>query len=84
METDLFIYKFQPLYFKDFEVDTNLIQILNTLIQMDGLNVLLIGDMGSGKTSLLNAIIREYYKNYSPQEYQDNILHINSFIGLDI
>lgn len=78
METDLFIYKFQPLYFKDFEVDTNLIQILNTLIQMDGLNVLLIGDMGSGKTSLLNAIIREYYKNYSPQEYQDNILHINS------
>lgn len=78
METDLFIYKFQPLYFKDFEVDSNLIQILNTLIQMDGLNVLLIGDMGSGKTSLLNAIIREYYKNYSPQEYQDNILHINS------
>ena len=46
METDLFIYKFQPLYFKDFEVDTNLIQILNTLIQMDGLNFLLIGDMG--------------------------------------
>lgn len=78
MEKDLFIYKFQPLYFKDFEVDSNLIQILNTLVQMDGLNVLLIGDMGSGKTSLLNAIIREYYKSYSPQVYQDNILHINS------
>jgi DNA polymerase III delta prime subunit len=78
MEKDLFIYKYQPLYFKDFEIDANLIQILHTLIQIDGLNVLLIGDMGSGKTALLNAIIREYYMNYSPKEYQDNILHINS------
>jgi DNA polymerase III delta prime subunit len=78
MEENLFIYKFQPLYFKDFEIDETLIQILNTLIQMDTLNILLIGDMGSGKTSLLNAIIREYYSSYSPNEYQDNIMHINS------
>ena len=29
---------------------------------MDTLNILLIGDHGSGKTSLLDAIIRDYYK----------------------
>jgi DNA polymerase III delta prime subunit len=78
MDQNLYIYKFQPLYFKDFEIDENLIQILDTLVQMDGLNVLLIGDMGCGKTTLLNAIIREYYKNYSLKDYQSNILHINS------
>lgn len=78
MENNLFIYKFQPLFFKDFEIDPSLVQILETLIKMNTLNIMLIGDMGSGKTSMLHAIIREYYKNNSPSEYQDNILHINS------
>lgn len=78
MENNLYIYKFQPLLFKDFEIEPSLVQILETLIKMNSLNIMLIGDMGSGKTSLLHAIIREYYKNYGPQEYQDNILHINS------
>ena len=75
---DLFIYKFQPIFFKDFEIDSELINILNTLIQMNSLNILFVGDIGSGKTSLLNAIIKEYYANYSPQQYQENILYINS------
>lgn len=78
MDNNLYIYKFQPLLFKDFEIDPSLVQILETLIKMNSLNIMLIGDMGSGKTSLLHAIIREYYMNYSPQEYRDNILHINS------
>ena len=42
---------------------------------MNNLNILLIGDPGSGKTSLIYSIIREYYKtNYNP----DNILVLNS------
>jgi DNA polymerase III delta prime subunit len=45
---------------------------------MDNLNILFIGDIGSGKTTFLNAAIKEYYKNYTPNQYQDNILHINS------
>ena len=52
--------------------------ILNTLIKMDNLNILFIGDIGSGKTTFLNATIREYYNNYAPSQYQDNILYINS------
>jgi DNA polymerase III delta prime subunit len=94
MNCNLFIYKFQPFYFKDFEIEPSMIEILETLIQMDSLNILFIGDMGCGKTALLNAIIREYYttplaiacgdqslpgfKTYKDSEYQDNILHINS------
>ena len=45
---------------------------------MDGLNILLIGDMASGKTSLLNAIIREYYNENNPKDYDENVLYINS------
>ena len=45
---------------------------------MDNLNVLLIGDIASGKTSLLNTLIREYYKGFSSKEYDENVLYINS------
>jgi replication factor C subunit 2/4 len=78
MEHNLFINKFQPLYFKDFEVDEEMVQILNTLIDMNNLNILFIGDMGCGKTSILNALIREYYKGNTDKQYADNVLHINS------
>jgi DNA polymerase III delta prime subunit len=79
----LFLNKYQPRYFNDFETDSEMIDILNTLISIDNLNLLFIGDIGSGKTAFLNAVIREYYKNShssitNPSLYEDNILHINS------
>jgi replication factor C subunit 3/5 len=74
----LFLNKYQPLYFDEFQGENDIFQILNTLIDINKLNVLFIGDIGSGKTVYINATIREYYKNYSLQEYQDNILYINS------
>jgi DNA polymerase III delta prime subunit len=74
----LFVHKYQPQYFKDFEIDNEMINILNTFIKIDNLNILFIGDIGSGKTCFLNALIREYYKSYSPQQYESNLLHINS------
>ena len=78
MDSNLFVYKFQPLHFKDFEIDSSMIDILSTLIQIDSLNILFVGDMGSGKTALLHAVIREYYAGWHGALYQDNILHINS------
>lgn len=78
MTDKLFINKYQPLYFKDFGENNDIIKILQTLILIDDLNILLIGDMTSGKTSILNAIIREYYSGLSPKDYEDNILYINS------
>jgi DNA polymerase III delta prime subunit len=73
-----FMLKFQPLYFSDFEIDKNIIDILDTLIKINSINILFIGDIGSGKTSLLNALVREYYKNVEPKVYLENILHINN------
>ena len=71
-----FINKYQPQYFQDFEqLDSNVILLLKTLIDMNSLNILLVGDSGSGKTSLIYAVIREYYKDkYNPE----NILVLNS------
>jgi len=78
MDAQLFLNKYQPLYLKDFETDNELIDILYTLINMNNLNVLFIGDIGSGKTTFLNAVIKEYYMGFTYGQYQDNILHINS------
>jgi len=78
IQDKLFIHKYQPIYFDDFGIDKEIIQMLNTLIQMESLNILLIGDIASGKTSLLNTIIREYYTGYSSKEYYENVLYINS------
>jgi DNA polymerase III delta prime subunit len=78
MSNNLFINKFQPIYFNDFEMDPEMINILNTLIEIENLNILFIGNMGCGKTSLLNALIKEYYKGYDAKEYDLNVLQINS------
>ena len=74
----LFIHKYQPLYFNDFYMDNDIISVLKTMILIDNINILFIGNMASGKTSLLNSIIREYYTGYSVKEYEENVLYINS------
>jgi len=74
----LFIHKYQPIYFNDFGIDEEIIQLFKTLILMNNLNILLIGDIASGKTSLLNALIKEYYIGYSPKDYEENVLYINN------
>jgi DNA polymerase III delta prime subunit len=71
-----FLKKYQPKKFKDFIIDKDYIQLLNMLIKTDSLNILFIGNTGSGKTSILDATIREYYKNDNIPK--NNILYINN------
>jgi DNA polymerase III delta prime subunit len=75
-----FITKYQPSKIDDFEqLDENTITIIHSLITMDNLNIMFYGDSGSGKTSIINAIIREYYKkSASATAIQENILILNS------
>ena len=71
-----FLKKYKPKRYKDFVIDPEYINLLSTLVKMDSLNILLIGDSSCGKTSLLDATIREYYdKEYIPR---DNVLYINN------
>jgi DNA polymerase III delta prime subunit len=78
MNDKLFIHKYQPLYFIDFGIETDIIQMLKALILIDNLNILFIGNIASGKTSFLNALIKEYYIEYKLKNYEKNILYINS------
>jgi DNA polymerase III delta prime subunit len=72
------INKYQPRMLEDFKLDDSLRLLIKTLLEIDNLNILFCGAMASGKTSILNAIIREYYIGYEPNKYRDNILHINN------
>ena len=71
-----FIYKYKPQKFEDFFIDSEIIDILKLMISMDNLNILLIGDSGTGKTSLIYTLMNEYYKNIP--NINENILIINS------
>jgi len=77
MNQQLFIHKFQPLYFNDFQENPT-VELIKTLFEMNNLNILLVGNMDSGKTTILNAIIREYYKSYTTTQYTENVLYINN------
>jgi len=80
MTDSLFINKYQPRAFADFEIDIKIIDILKTMININNLNILFIGDMGCGKTSLLNALIHEYYNDQTISKLQmnENIMYINN------
>jgi DNA polymerase III delta prime subunit len=74
-----FINKYKPYYINDFYISDMLKTTLHKLIEIDNLNLLFVGNACSGKTTLLYAIIREYYglsKNDSFPEY--NTLFINN------
>ena len=77
MPKDPFTYKYRPKLLKDFQMNPELRSILNTLIAIEKLNLLLAGNSGSGKTSLIHAIIREYYGRNIPLDH-DNIMSINT------
>jgi DNA polymerase III delta prime subunit len=85
-----FLYKYRPLRIKDFYLDDELKDIIQLLIQMDNLNISLIGDAGTGKSALITSIINEYYYDNNHPEFtnlstnkkrqliNDNVLTINS------
>ena len=54
-----FLKKYKPKRYKDFVIDPEYINLLSTLVQMDSLNILLIGDSSCGKTSLRDSTSRE-------------------------
>jgi replication factor C subunit 2/4 len=71
-----YLKKYQPKFYKDFIIDKEYIELLNTMKNIDNMNILLVGDPGCGKTSLIYASIREYYNREKiPSQ---NIMLINN------
>jgi DNA polymerase III delta prime subunit len=74
-----FITKYKPYYIDDFKGNEQLISVIKSLIKIGELNILVTGSGNSGKTSLLYAIIREYYGLSKDDNLpENNIMHINS------
>ena len=72
--------KYRPYYIDDFNLDIDTHNTLKTLLELDCLNILLIGNSNSGKTTILHALIRDYY-NLSIEdktESNNNVLFINN------
>ena len=76
---DTFISKYKPYFVDEFSMDNTLLKTIKILINADTLNTLFIGKPSSGKTTLLCAIIREYYNlDRNSQFPENNILFINN------
>lgn len=82
-----FIAKYKPYYVGEFSQSENttapstpnMVSILRTLIDIDDLNILFIGNVSSGKTTMLYAILREYYGLSKTETIPEtNILFINN------
>lgn len=71
--------KYKPYYLNEFILKPKLKSILDALFKIDDLNCLFIGDSNSGKTTILECILRTYYNIDKCQSFpQQNILVINN------
>jgi DNA polymerase III delta prime subunit len=72
--------KYKPYYIDDFKLEDDTHNVLKTLLELDCLNVLLTGTSNSGKTTMLHALIREYYglTKDDKTESNTNVLFINN------
>jgi DNA polymerase III delta prime subunit len=73
------ISKYKPQTIDEFCMDASLRTVITTLLDIDDMNVLFVGGACSGKTILLNAIVREYYGlSRNDPIPENNILFINN------
>ncbi len=68
--------KYKPTKLDDFLIKDDFVDILKSFINYDNLNIIIVGGMTTGKTSLIDLIIKNYYNKL--QNYKDNVLYINS------
>lgn len=74
-----FILKYRPYFINDFYLEKSHTTVLKTLEEMNDLNLLIVGNPCSGKTSLVYAIIREYYGMNELSTFPEyNIAFINN------
>ena len=79
MQSQTFITKYKPYFINDFSFDHKMITVLKTLQELDDINILFVGDSNSGKTTLLYALIREYYNlDRHAGINENNIMFINN------
>jgi replication factor C subunit 2/4 len=75
-KASLILKKYQPSSFDDYIINKQYTNLFKTFIDLEKLNILLIGSPCCGKSTNIEAIISEYYEhNKIPSE---NLLYINN------
>ena len=78
-DPNTFILKYKPYFISDFYLEKSHLTVLKALNELDDLNLLIVGNSCSGKTSLIYAIIREYYGMNETAVFPEyNIMFINN------
>jgi len=81
MKSQLLLYQYKPVYFKDYATDVISAPIFNTLNELlliDMTNFMLVGTASSGKTTILNTLIMEYFGLNDSKSINANVLQINN------
>ena len=75
-----FFEKYKPKTFDEFMLDKDLKMLLDAFLQIDNLNFFIYGNCGTGKSTLINIIINNYYKHYldNREIINKNIIYINT------
>lgn len=88
-KNELLINKYKPTRFCDFVAEASgeaveaddpmrsIVDFLKTQIEKNKILTLIVGEEETGKTTMLNTIIREYYGSNNPATYRSNVLHIH-------
>lgn len=75
---NILLNKYRPIFLDDFEnSNSQTFLFIKHLISSNKLNIIIIGKETSGKTTLINSIVREYYKNINEKYETSNVLRIN-------
>lgn len=69
-----FIKKFKPNTLKEFCFDDDLSNVLDIMMNINNMNILLVGNSGNGKTTLINILLESYFGNI----HDENIMYINN------
>jgi DNA polymerase III delta prime subunit len=73
-----FIQKYTSNTFEDIKQNDIILNLYSKFIKNNCLQLLIIGDTSSGKTTHINAIVNEYFSKNKITNYENHVLKINS------
>lgn len=78
-QSKTFVSKYKPYFLSEFNTDPQLVGVIRTFIDLGDLNMLFVGNQSTGKTTLLYAILRDYYGLGRDDSFPElNIMFINN------
>jgi DNA polymerase III delta prime subunit len=81
-DSSLFSIKYCPSNIDDFAIDDVSKEVIKSCLHINTLNLLIQGIHGSGKTTLINHLIHEYYNHN--ELWKENVLFIHSLEKQDL